>query len=139
MKDGKGSIHAKLTNLSHPFSIFCKIIAGKIPSKKLYETEKTFAFLDIGPIAPKHCLVIPKYHGAKLTDIPDEHLQELLPIAKKLAKASGAEQYNILQNNGRLAHQQVDHVHCMYSWLVIACSSLSLTILTFSTCSPYDP
>ncbi|PWN31846.1 HIT-like protein [Meira miltonrushii] len=91
--------------------IFCKIIAGKIPSKKLYETDKTFAFLDIGPIAPKHCLVIPKYHGAKLTDIPDEHLQELLPIAKKLAKASGAEQYNILQNNGRLAHQQVDHVH----------------------------
>ena len=98
----------------HSFSIFCKIVAGKIPSKKLYETEKTFAFLDIGPIAPKHCLVIPKYHGAKLTDIPDDHLEELLPIAKKLAKASGAEQYNILQNNGRLAHQQVDHVHCAY-------------------------
>lgn len=70
--------------------------------------------MDIGPIAPKHCLVIPKYHGAKLTDIPDDHLEELLPIAKKLAKASGAEQYNILQNNGRLAHQQVDHVHCAY-------------------------
>jgi diadenosine tetraphosphate (Ap4A) HIT family hydrolase len=91
--------------------IFCKIIAGKIPSMKLYETEKSYAFLDIGPIAKKHCLVIPKYHGAKLADVPDEHLEELLPIAKKLAIASGAQDYNILQNNGRIAHQMVDHVH----------------------------
>jgi diadenosine tetraphosphate (Ap4A) HIT family hydrolase len=56
-------------------------------------------------------LVIPKYHGAKLTDIPDDHLLEILQVAKKIAKATGAENYNILQNNGRLAHQQVDHVH----------------------------
>lgn len=56
-------------------------------------------------------LVIPKHHGAKLTDIPDDSLSELLPIAKKIASATGAENYNILQNNGRLAHQEVDHVH----------------------------
>lgn len=55
--------------------------------------------------------MIPKHHGAKLTDIPDSSLEELLPVAKKIAAASGAENYNILQNNGRLAHQEVDHVH----------------------------
>ncbi|RDA90936.1 hypothetical protein CP533_5359 [Ophiocordyceps camponoti-saundersi (nom. inval.)] len=59
----------------------------------------------------KRKLVIPKYHGSKLLDIPDEHLTEVLPVLKKLAKASGATDYNILQNNGALAHQQVDHVH----------------------------
>lgn len=90
---------------SDPNCIFCKIIEGKIPSMKLYDSDKTYAFLDIGPIAPKHALVIPKYHGAKLHDIPDEHLTELLPIAKRIAVASGEQDYNILQNNGRIAHQ----------------------------------
>ena len=62
--------------------------------------------------AHKWCqLVIPKHHGAKLTDIPDDCLTELLPVAAKIARASGAENYNILQNNGRIAHQVVDHVH----------------------------
>lgn len=55
--------------------------------------------------------MIPKHHGAKLTDIPDDQLHEILPVAKKIAAASGADNYNILQNNGRLAHQVVDHVH----------------------------
>ena len=55
-------------------------------------------------------LVIPKHHGAKLTDIPDDQLSEILPVVKKLASATGAENYNLLQNNGRLAHQFVDHV-----------------------------
>ncbi|KAN0063589.1 Adenosine 5'-monophosphoramidase [Thecaphora frezii] len=91
--------------------IFCKIIAGQIPSLKLYDSDKTYAFLDINPLSDGHALVIPKYHGAKLHDIPDEHLSEILAVAKKVAIASGAEQYNILQNNGRLAHQVVDHVH----------------------------
>jgi diadenosine tetraphosphate (Ap4A) HIT family hydrolase len=97
---------------------------------KLLETEKTLAFLDINPLSRGHAvrrtcftcfyvdanfmsiqLVIPKHHGAKLTDIPDDSLSELLPVAAKLARATGAEQYNILQNNGRMAHQLVDHVH----------------------------
>lgn len=56
-------------------------------------------------------LVIPKHHGAKLTDIPDDALTEILPVVKKLAAASGAVDYNVLQNNGRIAHQEVDHVH----------------------------
>jgi len=56
-------------------------------------------------------LVVPKHHGSKLSDIPDDDLAEILPIVKKIAIASGAENYNVLQNNGRLAHQEVDHVH----------------------------
>ncbi|CAK7228341.1 Adenosine 5'-monophosphoramidase [Sporothrix curviconia] len=91
--------------------IFCKIIKGEIPCFKLLETEKTLAFLDINPLSRGHALVIPKFHGEKLLDIPDEHLVDILPIAKKLAKAVGTDNYNILQNNGRLAHQEVDHVH----------------------------
>lgn len=55
--------------------------------------------------------MIPKFHGAKLTDIPDDSLHELLPVAKRIAAAAGAQNFNILQNNGRLAHQVVDHVH----------------------------
>ncbi|XXH01194.1 26S proteasome regulatory subunit [Hypoxylon texense] len=91
--------------------IFCKIIKGEIPCFKLFESDKTLAFLDINPLSRGHALVIPKFHGAKLTDIPDDHLSEILPVAKKLATASGAGNFNILQNNGRIAHQLVDHVH----------------------------
>jgi len=96
---------------------------------KVFESDKTLAFLEwsfhhhpprllsdwpkssINPLSYGHTLIIPKHHGAKLTDIPEEHLTELLPIASRIAKASGAADYNILQNNGRLAHQEVDHVH----------------------------
>jgi diadenosine tetraphosphate (Ap4A) HIT family hydrolase len=91
--------------------IFCRIIQGEIPSFKLFESEKTLAFLDVGPLSRGHALVIPKFHGAKLTDIPDEHLAEILPVTKKIASAVGAENYNFLQNNGKLAHQEVEHVH----------------------------
>ncbi|RMJ27723.1 HIT family protein 1 [Aspergillus sp. HF37] len=91
--------------------IFCKIIKGDIPSFKLFESEKVFAFLDIQPLSRGHALVIPKFHAAKLTDMPDEHLVEVLPVAKKIAQITGAEDFNVLQNNGRIAHQVVDHVH----------------------------
>ncbi|WPG97693.1 Hypothetical protein R9X50_00047400 [Acrodontium crateriforme] len=91
--------------------IFCKIIKGEIPSMKIFESEKTFAFLDINPLSYGHALVIPKHHGTKLTDIPDDSLTELLPVAKKIAQAAGVTDFNILQNNGRIAHQVVDHVH----------------------------
>ncbi|KAK6953378.1 hypothetical protein Daesc_005681 [Daldinia eschscholtzii] len=90
--------------------IFCKIIKGEIPSFKLFESDKTFAFLDISPLSRGHALVIPKFHGAKLADIPDDQLSEILPVAKKLVAATGATNYNILQNNGRIAHQVVDHI-----------------------------
>ncbi|KAK0185704.1 HIT-like domain-containing protein [Armillaria mellea] len=91
--------------------IFCKIIKGEIPSLKLLETDLSYAFLDIGPLSKGHALVIPKYHAEKLHQLPDEHLTDILPIAKRIAIAQGGENYNILQNNGRVAHQVVDHVH----------------------------
>ncbi|KAG7105020.1 Hit family protein 1 like [Verticillium longisporum] len=91
--------------------IFCRIVKGEIPCFKLFESDKTLAYLDINPLSRGHALVIPKHHGAKLTDIPDDHLMEILPVVKKLVNATGSVDYNILQNNGRAAHQMVDHVH----------------------------
>ncbi|EJU03068.1 HIT-like protein [Dacryopinax primogenitus] len=91
--------------------IFCRIIKGEIPSFKLIETETTYSFLDIGPLARGHSLVIPKVHAEKLHELPDESLQDILLIAKKIALALGCENYNLLQNNGKIAHQEVGHVH----------------------------
>ncbi|KAF9450551.1 HIT-like protein [Macrolepiota fuliginosa MF-IS2] len=91
--------------------LFCKIIKGEIPSYKLIESQYSYSFLDIGPLSRGHALIIPKHHGEKLADIPDEYLADALPIAKKIAIAQGVKDYNVLQNNGRLAHQEVDHVH----------------------------
>ena len=91
--------------------IFCKIIAGKIPSFKLYESDKVFAFLDINPLSDGHLLLIPKTHAERLHQVPDDELAEILVVAKKLALKSGVVDYNILQNNGRIAHQIVLHVH----------------------------
>ncbi|KAJ9148571.1 hypothetical protein NKR23_g4759 [Pleurostoma richardsiae] len=91
--------------------IFCKIIKGEIPCFKLFESDKTLAFLDIQPLSRGHALVIPKFHGEKLADIPDDYLTEILPVAKKLVLAAGVKDYNVLQNNGAIAHQEVQHVH----------------------------
>ncbi|KAF8877151.1 hit family protein 1 [Gymnopilus junonius] len=91
--------------------LFCKIIKGEIPSYKLIETEKSFAFVDIMPLSKGHSLVIPKYHAEQIQELPDEYLADILPIAKKIALAQGASDYNILQNNGKLAHQVIPHVH----------------------------
>ncbi|PIA12827.1 HIT-like protein [Coemansia reversa NRRL 1564] len=91
--------------------IFCKIVKGDIPSVKLLETASTFAFLDIGPLSEGHALVVPKYHAEKLHQVPDSFLAEAMPVAKQVAAALNVENYNILQNNGRLAHQEVPHVH----------------------------
>ncbi|TKA74380.1 hypothetical protein B0A49_02215, partial [Cryomyces minteri] len=99
--------HSK--GLSNEFRCYANFECREIPSMKLFESEKTLAFLDIGPLSFGHALVIPKYHGAKLTDIPDDQLSEVLHVTKKIATAVGAENYNILQNNGRAAHQEVDH------------------------------
>lgn len=83
---------------------------GEIPSYKVFESSKVYAFLDINPLSEGHTLIIPKYHGAKVHEIPDEYLTDIIPAAKKIALALGATpddtfQYNLLQNNGTLAHQ----------------------------------
>ena len=67
--------------------IFCKIAKGEIPSSKVYEDEKTFAFLDIGPVSKGHTLVIPKSEIDYIFDIDDVLLSEMMVFSKKIAKA----------------------------------------------------
>lgn len=96
-------------------SIFEKIVAGEIPSYKLYEDALVYAFLDIGPLAHGHCLVIPKVCYVTLDEVPDDTaaaIGRVLPrLARAVMAATGAPGYNILQNNGAVAGQEVEHVH----------------------------
>lgn len=94
--------------------IFCKIIAGDIPSKKIYEDDEILAFYDIEPKAPVHFLVIPKAHisGADAVT-PDNssmvaHIFETIP---KLAKELGIAHFRVVTNNGADAGQTVHHLH----------------------------
>ena len=95
--------------------IFCKIINKEIPSKIIYEDEKTLAFLDIYPINPGHTIVIPKKHFQNIEDIAEDTLCELILSVKKIAllihKKLGIEGYNILQNNFKAAGQVINHFH----------------------------
>ncbi len=96
-------------------TIFSKIIRGEIPSYKLYEDALVFAFLDIAPIAPGHALVIPKEPAVTLDQLSDESAAALGRVLPRLCRAliavTGTSEFNVLQNNGRMAHQAVDHVH----------------------------
>jgi histidine triad (HIT) family protein len=99
----------------HASTIFDKILAGEIPCYRVYEDEHVLAFLDIGPLSPGHTLVIPKERKAHLHQLSDEAAAALgraLPrICRAVMAASGATDYNVLQNNGAAAHQVVMHVH----------------------------
>jgi histidine triad (HIT) family protein len=96
-------------------SIFDKILSGDIPSYKIYEDEHVYSFLDINPISRGHALVIPREAKAKLHELSDESsaaIGRALPrLCRAVMAASGADDYNILQNNGAPAHQAVFHVH----------------------------
>jgi histidine triad (HIT) family protein len=96
-------------------TIFSKILRGEIPCFKVYEDAHVLAFLDVGPLARGHTLVIPKEPAATLDELSDEAaaaLGRVLPrICRAVKKATGTEAYNVLQNNGPLAHQAVFHVH----------------------------
>ncbi|KAJ7932486.1 HIT-like domain-containing protein [Mycena leptocephala] len=91
--------------------LFCAILKGAIPCHKVYETEYSLAFLDIMPVSEGHTQVIPKDHAETIGDLPDEYLRDIGPVVKKIALATGVEQYNIVQNNGKMAFQHVPHVH----------------------------
>lgn len=101
--------------MSQPETVFDKILAGEIPCHRLYEDEHVLAFLDIGPLSYGHCLVIPKERRAHLHQLSDEAgaaIGRVLPrLCRAVMKASGTTAYNILQNNGAAAHQEVMHVH----------------------------
>lgn len=96
-------------------TIFSKILRGEIPSHKVYEDDFVFAFLDIGPLSKGHTLVIPKEAKATLAELSDESAAAIGRVLPRLCRAvmrvTGTTEYNVLQNNGALAHQAVFHVH----------------------------
>ncbi len=95
--------------------VFCKIVAGEIPCVRVYEDADVLAFMDIGPVAKGHTLVIPKAHYDPITGIPVEALKLLIVVVQRVAKAQyaglHADGINITQANGRTAGQVVPHLH----------------------------
>ncbi len=95
--------------------LFCKIIVGTIPAQKVYEDDRAFAFLDIGPVSTGHTLVIPKTHAENLNAGSKEDAMHLLgvvhDIAPKIMQAIGASGYNLGMNHGVSAGQDVMHTH----------------------------
>ena len=98
-----------------PDTIFTRIIAREIPCHRVYEDDKVLAFLDIGPLSPGHTLVIPKEPAETLDRLSDDSaaaLGRVLPrLSRAVLRATGAQDFNVLQNNGAAAHQAVGHVH----------------------------
>ncbi|NLZ83175.1 MAG: HIT family protein [Clostridiales bacterium] len=95
--------------------IFCKIIAGSIPSTTVYEDEDFKAIMDISPAAKGHVIILPKKHVANIYEMDDNIASKVLIVAKKVAIAIKGEfqcaGLNIVQNNGELAGQTVFHYH----------------------------
>jgi histidine triad (HIT) family protein len=96
-------------------TIFAKIIRGEIPCHKVFEDAHVLAFLDVGPLSRGHTLVIPKEPAATLDALSDEASAAIGRVLPRLCRAvktvTGCDAYNVLQNNGPLAHQAVFHVH----------------------------
>ena len=96
--------------------LFCKILAGDIPSDTVLETEGTFAFRDINPTAPTHVLVIPRTHITHAGEVKAEHgavLAEMLDTARRVAEAEGVAEsgYRLVFNVGRDSGNTVPHLH----------------------------
>ncbi len=95
--------------------IFCKIVRGEIPSFKVYEDERVFAFADINPITAGHTLIIPKVHAENLWQISDNSLAAIHRVSKKVALALqevlGPVGIAVLQLNGKVVNQVVMHYH----------------------------
>lgn len=95
--------------------IFCKIIAGEIPATKVYEDEKSLAFLDIMPASYGHTLVIPKEHYANFDEVTPEVLCQTITCAQKIGRAIKSaldlKGYNVDIHNGEVAGQSIHHLH----------------------------
>lgn len=102
-----------------PTCIFCKIVAGQIPSRKVYEDDELLAFHDINPWAPVHFLIVPKQHIASLAQVEHGHaelLGKILVLAPKLALQEGCRPYpqggyRVVINTGAEGGQEVHHLH----------------------------
>jgi histidine triad (HIT) family protein len=95
--------------------IFCKIVAGQIPAKKVFEDERVLAFHDINPWAPVHILIIPKAHIASMVDVDSEHaalLGHMMLLSSRLMKELGVSNgYRHVINTGADGRQEVPHLH----------------------------
>lgn len=95
--------------------IFCKIVAGEIPAATVLQNAAAVAFMDVGPLAEGHVLLIPTRHYQTIDQMPADEaagmLKHLPALVRAVREATGCEGVNVLQNNGRVAHQVVDHVH----------------------------
>lgn len=96
--------------------IFCKIISGEIPAKKVFENDNIIAFNDINPEAPVHILIIPKKHIASVNEITEQDINiigEIFLAAKEIAKNQGVSEdgYRVVTNCGEKAGQSVQHLH----------------------------
>jgi histidine triad (HIT) family protein len=91
--------------------IFCKIVNGEIPSKKVLENDKFLAFYDINPSAPIHVLIIPKEHFEKFDETPSEIISEMADFIKEVAKTLNITDYRLVTNNGKSAGQEIFHFH----------------------------
>ena len=98
-----------------PETIFSKILRGEIPCHKVHEDAHVLAFLDVNPLSRGHVLVIPREEVATVDQLSDDAaaaIGRVLPrLSRAVLAATGAKAFNILQNNGALAHQAVFHVH----------------------------
>jgi histidine triad (HIT) family protein len=99
--------------------LFCKIVAGKIPSKRVYEDDEIYAFHNIHPLAPVHFLMVPKTHIASMAQVQDADaglLGRMLALAPKLALQEGCQPYpeggfRIVTNTGAQGGQEIHHLH----------------------------
>ena len=95
--------------------IFCKIAAGEIPSRKIYEDSYLIAIMDLNPTSKGHSLIIPKEHCTNIYDIDEDIAAKVMKTAKKLATkmtvALNCDGFNLLQNNGETAGQTMFHFH----------------------------
>ena len=95
--------------------LFCKIMAGEIPSEKVYEDEHVFAFRDINPVAPSHVLIVPRKHIASLAEAQDEDrelLGRIMLAARDIARRENLSNgYRLISNVGPDARQAVFHLH----------------------------
>ena len=100
--------------------LFCKIVAGDIPAKKVYEDAEFVAFHDINPAAPVHLLLVPKHHVTSLQDITPEDagwLGRMMALAPKLAAENGCNPepdggFRLVINSGAEGGQEIGHLHC---------------------------
>ena len=100
---------------SDPDCLFCKIVAGEIPSARVDEDERTVAFMDINPATRGHLLVVPREHATDLLEVPEADLEACARTAQRLARRVkdrlGADGVNLLNSCGQAAWQTVFHFH----------------------------